>query len=258
MNHAGGSLRAAREFTASDAGHAKMKTDLIISRSRTVLSRGAAYRYSAVELLGALLLLLAVLPFVDELSHGDLVEVALMSVVMIFAVLAIRGSRRMLVVASLILVPALAARWANHVRPDLVPREIFLSASILFFVFVIAHLLRFILHAPRVDGNVLCAAVSGYLLLGLLWVPAYLLVARVSPAAFALKTGMPAGHALAGFDALYFSFITLCTVGYGDVSPLSKAARMLAVLEAIAGLFYMAVLISRLVAIHASSTSTRT
>lgn len=55
---------------------------------------------------------------------------------------------------------------------------------------------------------------------------------------------------LDGFDAFYFSFVTLCTVGYGDVAPLSTVARMLAVLETITGLSYVAVLISRLVAIH--------
>jgi uncharacterized membrane protein len=56
-----------------------------------------------------------------------------------------------------------------------------------------------------------------------------------------------------GFNAFYFSFITLCTVGYGDVTPVSKGARMLAVVEAITGLFYVAVLISRLVAVYSAT-----
>jgi len=50
--------------------------------------------------------------------------------------------------------------------------------------------------------------------------------------------------------------MTLCTVGYGDITPVSKGARMLAVLKAIAGLFYVAVLISRLVAIYSSNQPT--
>ena len=58
---------------------------------------------------------------------------------------------------------------------------------------------------------------------------------------------------MAGFHALYFSFITLCTVGYGDVTPLSKAARMLVVMQSIAGLFYIAVLLARLVAMYSAS-----
>ena len=55
-----------------------------------------------------------------------------------------------------------------------------------------------------------------------------------------------------GFTATYFSFATLTTIGYGDIIPASKAARMLAVLEAMTGIFYIAVVISRLVALYSS------
>jgi voltage-gated potassium channel len=221
-------------------------------RNRAALRFGA-FRYSAVELLAALALLFLVTPFVEDLPNGDLLEAGLLTLVMVFAVLAVGGRRRTLIAALGLVTPALVAKWANHVRPDLVPPEIFLAAGMVFFIFVITHLLRFILRAPRVDASVLCAGISGYLLLGLLWVPAYLLVARLSPAAFSLTAGPDAGHPLEGFNAFYFSFITLCTVGYGDVIPISKAARMLAMLEAITGVFYVAVLISRLVSIYSSS-----
>ena len=55
-----------------------------------------------------------------------------------------------------------------------------------------------------------------------------------------------------GFNAFYFSFITLCTVGYGDITPVSKVAKMLAALEAMTGVLYVAVLIARLVGINSS------
>lgn len=222
-----------------------------------VLPGIGARKYSAAELLVALVLLFLVTPFVEDLPRGDLVEVALMSVVMVSAVLAVGGRRRTLGIALLLVTPALAAKWANHVWPQQVPRETFLAASIVFFLFILAHLLRSILRAPRVDAQVLCAGISGFLIMGLLWIPAYLLAARGSPAAFAQSTGPDAGRALEGFNAFYFSFITLCTVGYGDIAPVSKVARMLAVLEAISGMFYMAVLISRLVAVYSSSQSSQ-
>ena len=109
------------------------------------------------------------------------------------------------------------------------------------------------MQAPRVDTNVLCAGVAGFLLLGLLWTPAYMLVARLNPAAFNLPSGSGTGATLNNFDAFYFSFITLCTIGYGDVTPASNAARMLAMTEGITGLFYMAVLISRLVSVYSTA-----
>jgi hypothetical protein len=55
---------------------------------------------------------------------------------------------------------------------------------------------------------------------------------------------------MTSFNAFYFRFTTMSTVGFGDITPVSKVARTLAVLEAITGMFYVAVLISRLVAMY--------
>ena len=57
-----------------------------------------------------------------------------------------------------------------------------------------------------------------------------------------------------GFTGLYFSFITLSTVGYGDIIPVSEVARMLAIVEAMFGMFYMALLIARLVSLYSSKS----
>jgi hypothetical protein len=56
-----------------------------------------------------------------------------------------------------------------------------------------------------------------------------------------------------GFTGFYFSFITLSTVGYGDITPVSRAARWLAAMEAMTGLLYVAVLIARLVSLYSSA-----
>jgi hypothetical protein len=213
-----------------------------------------AFRYSAVELLIALGLLLFTAPFVEDWPGGTLLEALLLSLVMLSAVLAVGGRRRTLVTAILLVLPAVLARWLIHFQPGLLAaRVVYFAGAIVFFAYVIVHLLQFILRTRHVDANVLCAGLSGYLLLGLLWVPAYVLVGALNPAAFALTAGTDVGATMDGFHAFYFSFVTLCTVGYGDVIPVSKIARMLAVLEAIAGLFYVAVLISRLVAIYSST-----
>jgi voltage-gated potassium channel Kch len=84
-----------------------------------------------------------------------------------------------------------------------------------------------------------------------MWVFAYLFVSAAAPGAFAI----PAGGQLDRFSALYFSVITLTTTGYGDITPVSSVARMLAMMEAITGTFYVAVLISRLVALYSVSAS---
>jgi voltage-gated potassium channel len=215
-------------------------------------SLGAA-RYSAVKLLAALGLLFVSAPFVQDLPEGDLVESVLLTLVMVSAVLVFRSRRKVLILALVLLTPALAGKWINHFRPDLLHPAIFLAAAVVFFAFVITRLLAFIMRAPRVDANVLCAGVAGFLMLALLWAPAYAAVARLNPHAFTLPAGPDAPATLNGFSALYFSVITLCTVGYGDIAPLSPVARMLAMTEAITGLFYMAVMISRLVSVYSSA-----
>jgi uncharacterized membrane protein len=77
-------------------------------------------RFSTVQLLVALALLFF-FPFVEEVKAGDLIVSILLSVVLLCAVLAVASSRRTLIVALLPAIPAVAGRWINHFRPDLVP-----------------------------------------------------------------------------------------------------------------------------------------
>ena len=223
---------------------------MISAPSPSRVASGAS-NHSAVWLLIALGFLMVSMPLVNALSDGDLIESVLLTIVMFFSVRAVGSRRRTHLIAMVLLVPPMLAKWINHFRPDLISPLFYIVGAILFFGFVVAHLLRFIVQSPQVDGNVLSAGVSGYLLLGWLWIPVYLLVARLDHSAF----NMPPGSVMNGFSAFYFSFITLCTVGYGDISPVSSVARMLAVVEAITGLFYMAVLVSRLVSMHSSNHS---
>ena len=214
--------------------------------------RFGRFRFSAVQLLAVLVVLFVTSPFIEYLKYGRSIEAGLMTLVLILSVLAVGGTRRTLIVAVLLATPAVIARWGHHLGPDLVPAEVFLAAELVFLVFVAVNLLRFILRAPRVNSEVLCAGISGYLILGLLWVLAYMLVARAAPDSFTLTAGPAEHRSMDGFTAFYFSFATLTTVGYGDIAPVSNVARMLAVLEAVTGLFYVAVLISRLVALYSS------
>jgi hypothetical protein len=131
---------------------------------------------------------------------------------------------------------------------------VFLTTGLVLIAFVVANLLRFVLRAPSVNAEVLCGSISAYLMLGIIWTIAYWLVDQLTPGAFAFNSGVE-GQSMRGFNAFYFSFITLSTVGYGDITPVSKVARMLAAMEAMTGLLYVAVLIARLVAIYSSPKS---
>lgn len=102
-----------------------------------------------------------------------------------------------------------------------------------------------------VDLNRMAGAVCVYLLMGLVWADLYVLLALAMDGAFA-------GLAPGGVDSLlpqltYFSFVTLTTLGYGDVTPQVPLAGALAYLEAVLGQLYVAILIGGLVGAHLGS-----
>jgi len=212
-------------------------------------------RFSTVELLFALALLFISFPFVEEVKGGDIIVSILLSLVLLSAVLAVSHSKGVFLIALLLAAPAIIGRWINHFRPDLVHPAFFLTSALVLTAFVVAHLLRFILRASSVNVEVLCASISAYLMLGLMWTMAYWLVDQLTPGgafSFNTNTGTPSMN---GFTGFYFSFITLSTVGYGDITPVSKIARWLAAMEAMTGLLYVAVLIARLVSLYSAPKS---
>src|SRR5262245_10596560 len=83
-------------------------------------SKLGVFRFSGVELLITLGLLFITAPLVENLPNGDLIELIPVSLVMIFAVLAVGGRRRNLIIAIMLFAPALAARWLDHLYPDLI------------------------------------------------------------------------------------------------------------------------------------------
>lgn len=209
-------------------------------------------RHAGAYFLASLILIFVAAPFLEELRGGELIESILMTVALSSAVLAIGGRRGTLVWAIVLVIPALVGKWMNHWRSDLLPPEVFLGAALLFVLFVILHLLRFILRAPRVDSEILCLGVSTYLMLAWLWAFAYKLIDRLIPGSFAYPVGPAAIRSLDGFKGFYFSYSTLTTVAYGDIIPLSNPVRMMAVGEGMAGMLYVALLIARLVSLYYS------
>ena len=231
-----------------DATHRKQST-------KQVMRRLGVDRFSTVQLLIALGVLLIGAPFVEELEGGHLILSVLFSLVLIAAVFAVANRKRSLAVALVLAIPAITMRWINQLRPDLVHPAAFLVCAFVLLAFVIGHLLHFILHAPVVNAEVLCASIAAYLMLGLMWTVAYWLVDQLTPGgAFSFNTSRGA-QSMNGFTGLYFSFVTLSTVGYGDITPVSRAAQWLAAMEAMTGLLYVAVLIARLVSVYSSTKS---
>src|SRR2546423_2018960 len=149
--------------------------------TKPVLARFRFRRFSTVQLLIALGLFFIWAPFVEEIEGGELIVSGLFSLVLLAGVVAVADRKRVLVIAIVLAIPAIAGRWINHFRPDLIPPAVFLVAGLILIAFVVGNLLRFVLRAPSVNTEVLCASISAYLMLGLMWTMAYWLVDQLTP-----------------------------------------------------------------------------
>src|SRR5262249_41380095 len=157
------------------------------------------HRFSAVQLLIALGLFLAFAPFVEEMKGGDLIISILLSLVLLSGVAAVAAHKRIFCTALVLLTPAIVFRWMNYFWPHMVPPALFFTPGLVLIGFVVANLLRFVFRAHSVTTDVLCASISAYLMLGLMWTTAYWLVDQLTPGgAFSFNTNAGT-HSINGF-----------------------------------------------------------
>ncbi len=133
--------------------------------------------------------------------------------------------------------------------------------SIAFLLLTITLLLRHLFQESLVTFDTISAALCAYLLLGVLWAFLYSTIVVFQPDAFLAPASgqeqiMRFGAANSAMP-LYFSYVTLTTLGYGDIVPLSMSARMFTTLEAIMGQMFLAVLVARLVGLHIAQDARR-
>ncbi len=111
---------------------------------------------------------------------------------------------------------------------------------------------RQILFVGKVDTNKVIGSIALFLLMGLMWSIIYIFIVAISPESF---VGIDARPWKENWSQLaYFSFVTLTTLGYGDISPQTPFAQVAVYMEAIAGVFYMAMVVASLVSVGLAQT----
>jgi hypothetical protein len=210
------------------------------------------------NLLICLFLHLVVGPFFDHMPYSEFIVSGVLSLTLISGIGAMAESRKRVELASLVLGGALILLWLRtfEILPD---RGNISSAAIggflLILIFSFGHRL---FKVRKVTGNVICSALCLYLLIGLLWGSLYAVVNSLAPGSFAgelIKDSNTFHQNTRYFQ--YFSFVTLSTVGYGDITPQTMGATVLCQTEAILGQFFLVVLVARLVGIQVSQESNK-
>ena len=219
-------------------------------------------------LLGALLSILVLpsvlryLGFPDGGKLGSVLMSALFVALLLSALPAVGTTRRRLIAAGT-LAGLLLVLVTIHTLTELQALGIaFQVIMVLFLFYVVFVTLQYLFRTQRVTIDTIMAALCVYLLLGVVWSFAYSLVDTLEPGSFksALFDEGVAFMRLEGeqsFYPLYYSLVTLTTLGYGDIVPVSRAASLLAVLEAMTGQVYLAILVARLVGLQVAQAKAK-
>ena len=134
--------------------------------------------------------------------------------------------------------------WAPYIN---------LIVALLFYLFTTVIAFRSLLTGNRINLNMIMGSICVYILVGISWSIFYFFVSVIYPGAFNGVTEIGAKQQF--YDLLYYSFVTLSTLGYGDITPVTPIARTLAYIEALFGQFYIAILVASFVGMHISRSS---
>jgi hypothetical protein len=197
-------------------------------------------------LLVLLLVMVFIVPFVTTPSSavGRILEDVLFSLILLNGAAAASGRPREFVLIGLVGLVAIIMRWASWFAPASFADEATPLALVLLAVSVALR----VFGPGTVTRDRIAGAVTFYILAGVIWADLYYLVSLHVPGAF---SGMTHGESPEDRSIwVYFSFITLTTVGYGDITPVAHAARSLSNLESLIGQLYPAIVLARLVSLQ--------
>lgn len=202
-------------------------------------------------LLIAMVLFFALRPFLEEFAAISTVVNIFITVILITAIYAVSVNKTTYVIALISVITITILRLVESVFGIGLLELPLQIGTTLFLAFTFIIILSYIFRKKEVTKDVIMGSICAYFLLGLIWSEFYSFLELVQPGSFQMP--QLAGEEVSSF--LYFSFVTLTTLGYGDMVPLTNEAKSFAFLEAIFGQLYLAILIARLVGTHIAQSS---
>ena len=203
-------------------------------------------------LLILILLMLVLTPFFDEFVQTRILMDIFLTTIFISIICTIRLKRTQAIIASILVFPLIVATWSTYfieIKTISLLTRIF---GVLFFAYAAINILRIIVKSEKVTRETIFAAIVAYLLIALMWAFLYMILELASPGSFSFPDWGSRGETMQ-FE--YLSFVTITTLGYGDITPVTDKASALVIIEAVIGQIYLVVLVAWLVGMHVSRRS---
>jgi voltage-gated potassium channel len=198
-------------------------------------------KYANYYLLASIVLVMFLGPMAFDYGMLSLVNLEILFLIILIASIFLHKHNTKLfkiTVVSLILI------LINILIFDLDPSVFQYFLKLLIIGITIIELFKEILRTKIIDAHIISGAISIYILIGVFWYLLYMFLLMIDPDSFTFN--LPHTNKLS-IDMLYFSFTTLTTLGYGDITPTSYTAKMWAMTEAMVGVMFLAVMIGRLI-----------
>lgn len=203
-----------------------------------------SHRNRALFLLIFFLLYLVAAPILKPFANLRLLLDIFMSLVFIAGIYAASEKKWHYVVITSLTTITIGSLWTAHFSDSDIPYLVAKIAMILYFLFTGFRIISLIFKTERITANAIFAAIVVYLIAGVMWADIYSVIELLQPGSISLGDFNVSQN---DYRLTYFSFVTLTTLGYGDIAPLSHTAEAFAILEAIFGQMYITVLIAWLV-----------
>jgi hypothetical protein len=208
-------------------------------------------KHRIVLLLATILSMIIGSPFLDDIFHYRVIPDIFLTIVFVSGIYAISREKIHIFIALALAIPMFVGIWSAHLYQSPKPLVVGQLFGALFIGLVIRLLIKFIFNEKEITKEVIYAAVVVYLLLAMMWAFAYFILEFVYPGSLSIPNGLSRDT----FQYIYFSFVTITTLGYGDIAPLTQKASSLVILEAVTGQIYLVVVVAWLVGMHVSRRS---
>lgn len=203
-------------------------------------------------LLVLILFTIVLTPFLDHFLETKILMDIFLTVLFFNIIFAIGSKRSHLIIASILVLPLVLSTWSIYFYDSTQLSLLTRTFGALFFGYAVIIILQMIARSIDITRETIFAAIVAYLLIALMWAFIYMILEMVVPGSFSFPDKSLRAETM-HFE--YFSFVTITTLGYGDVTPLTNRASALALLEALVGQIYLVVLVAWLVGMYVSRKS---